>query len=418
MSEAELRAKLRPIFDRFDLDGSGSVSTDEMGKMVRALKMDMSPEQLDQLMKDADPDGSGEIDFDEFVVVLRQQLKDGHGGLGSVFTGASSLLGFLNPFSWFAPAAAEPPAPAPVKERPRRKSVHDRLYATPTAATPSKALYVRRDSVASADALRELPGMPLLGLGDYDEPLSPGRISQIQYAQWVVQAGNKASGDELQQNREEWLAFKRRKEDRFKATQQERITAIRHERAVAKQNVEAVKQARVVESLQMRAQLDHAWEVEKWRKAKYAQKSRTRALLWRSGRNSKQKQQDREQKAAVAAVTKMGVDDRHKRREEAKQSHQAVAEVVRQKTERVRFETRPEVRAEGREMFQAQRDAVAAQARLVHMENQQRIAMHDDLWHDRMEEKRQVVRHAEEMGKNARSRLAEVRKVPRAAVTR
>lgn len=59
INEEELRAQLQPVFNKFDQDGSGAVSTDEMGKMIAALRMDISKEQLAALMKEADPDGSG-----------------------------------------------------------------------------------------------------------------------------------------------------------------------------------------------------------------------------------------------------------------------------------------------------------------------------------------------------------------------
>ena len=42
MSERELREKLRPIFDKFDEDGSGAVSTAEMTKIVKQLKLQAS----------------------------------------------------------------------------------------------------------------------------------------------------------------------------------------------------------------------------------------------------------------------------------------------------------------------------------------------------------------------------------------
>ena len=62
----ELRAQLRHIFNKFDLDGSGAISTDEMGRVMAQLKQPKLTEgQLAAMMKDADPDGSGEIEFEE-----------------------------------------------------------------------------------------------------------------------------------------------------------------------------------------------------------------------------------------------------------------------------------------------------------------------------------------------------------------
>ena len=114
MSERELREKLQPIFNKFDEDGSGAVSTAEMTKIVKQLKLQMTPKQLAGMMKEADPDGSGEIDFEEFVAVLKVQMEKG-GQLASVMSEASSVFGFLNPMNWFAsaPAAAAPPPPPP-----------------------------------------------------------------------------------------------------------------------------------------------------------------------------------------------------------------------------------------------------------------------------------------------------------------
>ena len=104
MSEKELREKLRPIFAKFDEDGSGTVSTAEMNKIVKQLKLQMTPKQLAAMMKEADPDGSGEIDFEEFVAVLKVQMEKG-GQLVSVMTEASSFFSFLNPMNWWKPGS-------------------------------------------------------------------------------------------------------------------------------------------------------------------------------------------------------------------------------------------------------------------------------------------------------------------------
>jgi len=110
--EADLRAKLRPIFDNLDEDQSGTVSVAEMGKMVKLLKLQMTAEQIQTMVAEADADGSGEVEFDEFVLVLRKQMEGGGAGgaMSNMVGEASSAFGWLNPLSWFteSPAAAPP----------------------------------------------------------------------------------------------------------------------------------------------------------------------------------------------------------------------------------------------------------------------------------------------------------------------
>jgi len=96
----ETREKLRAVFDKFDADGSGAVSSAELGEMVKALKLDLSAEQIATLMKEADPDGSGEIEFEEFLSVMRSQVEGG-GGLADLVSKAGNLFGWINPLSWF-----------------------------------------------------------------------------------------------------------------------------------------------------------------------------------------------------------------------------------------------------------------------------------------------------------------------------
>ena len=44
---------------------SGCISTDEMTAILKQLKIKMTSEQISQMMKDADPDNSGSVDFEE-----------------------------------------------------------------------------------------------------------------------------------------------------------------------------------------------------------------------------------------------------------------------------------------------------------------------------------------------------------------
>jgi len=84
----EQTQQLKIVFDSFDKDGSGAVSTAEMFVICSDLDLGLTTEELERLIAKTDADGSGEIEFDEFVAALKSHLLgDGGaaGGLGAVF---------------------------------------------------------------------------------------------------------------------------------------------------------------------------------------------------------------------------------------------------------------------------------------------------------------------------------------------
>ena len=78
---------LRDVFEEFDKDESGTISTEEMFSMVVDMDLGLSNEEIAKLIKETDEDGSGEIEFEEFVQALRRHMS-GHSasGLGSIFS--------------------------------------------------------------------------------------------------------------------------------------------------------------------------------------------------------------------------------------------------------------------------------------------------------------------------------------------
>jgi Ca2+-binding EF-hand superfamily protein len=100
-SGQDLRLRLRAVFDRFDVDNSGSVSTDEMRAVCEQMDVKLTPAQLGAMMAEADPDRSGAVDFEEFVAVLTKQMESG-GQLATVVTTAGGFFGLFNPLSWFS----------------------------------------------------------------------------------------------------------------------------------------------------------------------------------------------------------------------------------------------------------------------------------------------------------------------------
>ena len=57
------RRILRQSFDSFDIDGSGTIDTDEVRQAMAQQGIEMTEEEVDELFAQVDDDGSGEIDF-------------------------------------------------------------------------------------------------------------------------------------------------------------------------------------------------------------------------------------------------------------------------------------------------------------------------------------------------------------------
>lgn len=68
----------RKIFEKFDRDGSGTLSTDELKKVIRHPKViaafklpnSMTPEEVEEFVQEVDVNGDGEIDYDEFIQII------------------------------------------------------------------------------------------------------------------------------------------------------------------------------------------------------------------------------------------------------------------------------------------------------------------------------------------------------------
>ena len=65
--KAAQKENLRETFKLFDTDGSGKISPEELKTIMLKLGEDLTDHQIREMIREADADNDGEIDFDEFV---------------------------------------------------------------------------------------------------------------------------------------------------------------------------------------------------------------------------------------------------------------------------------------------------------------------------------------------------------------
>jgi len=71
-SEADQEADLKEAFKIFDRDKDGFIDMKELKKVANMLGATLSKEEVDEFMKEADIDGNGKLDYDEFVKMMLQ----------------------------------------------------------------------------------------------------------------------------------------------------------------------------------------------------------------------------------------------------------------------------------------------------------------------------------------------------------
>ncbi|PWA31725.1 hypothetical protein CCH79_00006630 [Gambusia affinis] len=73
----EQKNEFKAAFDIFVQDAEdGCISTKELGKVMRMLGQNPTPEELQEMIDEVDEDGSGTVDFDEFLVMMVRCMKD------------------------------------------------------------------------------------------------------------------------------------------------------------------------------------------------------------------------------------------------------------------------------------------------------------------------------------------------------
>lgn len=75
LSEEEIE-EIREAFNLFDTDGSGTIDPKELKAAMQSLGFEAKNQTIYQMIGDIDKDGSGEIDFEEFLDMMTAKMSD------------------------------------------------------------------------------------------------------------------------------------------------------------------------------------------------------------------------------------------------------------------------------------------------------------------------------------------------------
>jgi calmodulin len=69
-------AEFKEAFSLFDKDDDGTITTKELGTVMRSLGQNPTEAELHDMINEVGADGNGAIDFPEFLTLMARRMKD------------------------------------------------------------------------------------------------------------------------------------------------------------------------------------------------------------------------------------------------------------------------------------------------------------------------------------------------------
>merc|ERR1711991_317956 len=69
-------AEFKEAFSLFDKDGDGTITTKELGTVMRSLGQNPTEAELTDMVNEVDSDQNGTIEFPEFLSLMARKMQD------------------------------------------------------------------------------------------------------------------------------------------------------------------------------------------------------------------------------------------------------------------------------------------------------------------------------------------------------
>lgn len=372
----ELRTNLRHAFDAFDTSGSGLVPVSAIESIIAAVDMTISPEDLVQLVADVDVEGRGKVVFEELFRRIKFELRrnrdrerdpthtDDGEGLRSLVWHTSSFLNWINPLRWFEG----------LDQSTRKDQMQEET--TPTdSPTDGIAFYSAKEQTSARQSITR---RSTVCHSTCQSARMSVRSQRSVLSEWLIKERNAQMAEEQRKLTSAMEQMRQERHKDFMQRQQQKRAEFHQHRVDLIDAAEALKAVKREMGVEMRLKLQAAYhkvQEEKRQRAKLVSAKTVEVRQIKAAETTARRIKAAETANMIAAKA---AAERAARRDETLKTVRDTDKAKRDYTARVRYETRPAVRRESREIFQAQRNATyAAEVRQKEKNRSKRQEQHE-----------------------------------------